>query len=290
MILSIASSLTIETAFAEIPKPSTPQFTAKYISGPISLPLDPFTGTNSTTVYERGAIELSINNQKYTYSNGSTFSLYYNVKIKNPSIIDSTWQELFPTIKLFPEYANLNIENYGSHQADYISGVNTLPHPILPQSNISSTTVYLPILSPNAAYKIAYIDSGVFPAYSQMNIQVAVMLGVNSTHYIPDNSIVNAGGTNYPAVAYVMSSDWSDIQTIAIGDVGSTVAPSSIQSSKTRTDSSSQNPAITPIQSNSGTLVLFSLGWWQLAVVVLLGVIVVLLVFVVVFLRRRALR
>jgi hypothetical protein len=51
------------------------------------------------------------------------------------------------------------------------------------------------------------------------------MLGVNSTYYLPINNFINMGGTYLPAVAYVTSSDWSNAQTITIGEISASPTP-----------------------------------------------------------------
>jgi hypothetical protein len=266
-----------------------PQFTAVYVPGPISLSLDPFTGINGTAVFERGAVELSIDNQQYGYSNGSSFSLYYNVRVRNPADDGGIWHVLFPTIKLFPESGIFTINDYGNYTADYISGVN-INNPVLPQSSTNRTTVYIPIPSPNTTYVVVpSLDAWTNPASSQMEIQVEAMVGVNSTHYIPDNSIVNAGGNYYPAVVYVTSSDWSSSQIITISDNTTIISPSA-SATPSPSNLLSVYPTVTPNTSGPQTLAFFGLDWFQIAIVVLLGVVVVLLVFVVVFLRRRTVK
>jgi hypothetical protein len=68
-------------------------------------------------------------------------------------------------------------------------------------------------------------------------------------------------------------SGWSNTQTITID-----AAPSGLPS---------QNPSLTSNQSGTPIVVLFGLGWWQVATIAL-SLVVVLLVFVVFYLRKRA--
>jgi hypothetical protein len=225
LIMAISSLIIVKPAFAQsIPKPSVPQFTLKFIPV-IQITTDPYTGANTTT-QNLSTIELSITNQKYTYSNGSTFSLYYNVRTKGH--FANAWTELYPTIRLLPQTGNYDFTNFQNYQSDYIWGENsTYNRPLLPQSDSTYTTVSLLATD--------------YPSNGQVDIEVEAMLGVNSTYYLPANNFINFFGTNLPAVAYVTSSDWSNTQTITIPE-GST------------STSTSPNPSVTVLEFPSWTI------------------------------------
>ena len=162
LIMAISSLIIVKPAFAQsIPKPSVPQFTLKFI--PVfQTTTDPYTGANTTT-QNLSTIELSITNQKYTYSNGSTFSIYYNVRTKGH--FANAWTELYPTIKLLPQTGNYDYTNFQNYQSDYIWGENSAyNHPLLLQSDSTYTTVSLLATD--------------YPSNGQVDIEVETMLGL----------------------------------------------------------------------------------------------------------------
>lgn len=139
------------------------------------------------------------------YSNGSTFSIYYNVRVKGH--FENSWTELYPTIQLLPHTGDYNINNFQQYEAPYIWGENTGNHPILPQSNTS--------------YTIASIPAN-YPIGGQVDIQVEAMLGVNSTYFLSTDNFFAMGDNYLPAIAYVTSSDWSNTQTVTISQTSPT--------------------------------------------------------------------
>lgn len=201
------------TPISSIPAPTVPQFTVKFNSNFINvITTDPYTGANTTTTQNQSTIELSIANQLYSYSNGSTFSIYYNVRVKG-HFANSSWTELYPTIQLLPHTGDYNINNFQQYEVPYIWGENTGNHPILPQSNTTYTTVSIPANS--------------YPVGGQVDIQVEAMLGVNSTYFLSTNTFFAMGDNYLPAIAYVTSSDWSNTQTVTISETASSPTPTS---------------------------------------------------------------
>ncbi len=189
-----------------IPVPAIPQFTVKFIPAFINTTItDPYTGANTATTQNLSTIELTITNQQYTYSNGSTFNIYYDIRVKGH--FENSWNELYPTTELLPAWENYYTpNNYQSYEVPYIWAqgmVDSLQ--FLPQSNSAYTNVSLP--------------ADKYPSNGQVDIQVEAMLGVNSTYYLPSNAYAyGVGGNTYPATAYVTSSSWSNTQTINLAD------------------------------------------------------------------------
>ena len=234
VILAVSSLIMVESASAQsIPNPTVPEFTVKFISSPYTITTtDPYTGKSTTQQYDNKTIQISITNQQYTYSNGSTFYLYYNIRTKGHFAQD--WTELYPTFKLWANAQAYESSNYMNDKMPYIALTAEDPENSrfgLPQTQSAYTTIFLPI-----------------PASSgQVDFQVKVMVGTNSTFYDPTNDIVydpSDGGVDRPAVVYAISSDWSNIQTINLAD-GSV----SVSASPNPTPTSTQIQRLLPFQS-----------------------------------------
>jgi hypothetical protein len=219
VILAVSSLMMIESAFAQsIPKPSVPEFTVEFIPNySNTATTDPYTGTNTTTTQNLSTIKLTITNQQYSYTNGSTFGIYYNIRVKG-HFDPNSWNEIYPTTQLLPSTVNitiLNANNYQTYEEPYIWGQNRVySYQYLPQSTSTNTIVSL--------------SASNYPSNSQLDIQAEAMLGVNSTFYQPSNDYAyGAGGSYYPAIAYVTSSDWSNTQTInlANGSISASTSP-----------------------------------------------------------------
>lgn len=250
VILAVSSLMMIESANAQlIPSPSVPEFTVKFISSPYSVTTtDPYTGKSITQQYDNKTMQISITNQQYTYSNGSTFYLYYNIRTKGHFAQD--WTELYPTFQLWANAQAYESSNYMNDKMPYIALTAEDPENSrfgLPQSKSAFTTISLPT-----------------PALSgQVDFQVKAMVGINSTFFDPTNNIVYDpadGGVDRPAVAYVTSSDWSNIQTINLNDGSVSVSPSS---------NPTQTPSPTPSVPELSSLVVIPLifGLFTLAVI-----------------------
>jgi hypothetical protein len=252
LILLPSNAIMLETSSASIPKPSIPQFTAKFVDHsyyvPTTFSIDPYTGQNVShpgRTVENKTIEIAIINEPYTpYTDiNGTATFYYNIRIKG-------------------HYASKWIELYNP-ESDYLKRSN------------SDYTVVAFTIGENAPYPILNEVS----ARGQVDFQVQALLGYTHRGYNPN-------ATNqldmFPWVFDGETSDWSNTQTVTIDANASTPTPST-------STLPSQNPTVTPLQPNTESDVLVGLGGIEVAVVVL-AVVVVLLVFVVVFLRRRAVR
>jgi hypothetical protein len=271
---SCATLLAINPSTAQtISTPSVPEFTVKFVPSTYSVTTsNPYTGESSTTQCDNNTIEIAITNQDYTYSNGSSFYLYYNIRTKGH--FEENWTELYPTVGLLPNAGAYQHADYRNYYAQYIAFTAEDPRNSylgLPATNSKYTTVVFP---------------ADYPQNGSVDFQVEAMIGQNATYCDPTNNIVydsSSGGVNRPAMAHVTSSGWSNTQTINISDGQVSVSSPLPDSSATPT---SQNPTTTPIQPNVGVGV-FGLGWLGVGLVVFAVVLAVLLVAVAVFWRKR---
>jgi hypothetical protein len=281
IILAASSVLWVESASAQsIPKPSVPQFTAEYIPDFVNTTTtDPYTGSNTTDAQNLSSIKLTITNQQCSYSNGSTFDIYYNVRIKG-HFETISWNELYPTTQLLPASVNVtqlnpnNLQNYGA--------------PYIWADNIVAANQYLP--QSNSGYTTVSISADKLPIKGQIDIQVEAMLGANSSFYRPSNQwAAGVGGSVYSAIAYVTSSGWSSTQTITITEGNTTPQPTAIlaTSAPTETVTPTQLPTGTPAKAVTQVDVVFGLSWEQVVIAVMAVAIAVLMAALVLSRRKR---
>ncbi len=288
LILALAASnlIIVESATAQsIPKPSIPEFTVKLIDNSYNVPAtystDPYTGEKRLVEpahrTNNGSIQLWITNQKYTYSNGSTFHIYYLVRTKGH--YEDTWYFTYPSLN------RRLISSESNEDAVFIDS-----QPL--QSDSKYTVLSLGVHSPNPA------DSArVYPSGAKVDIQVQAIVGHDSQYFQPDKV---SSWTFHPpytgyyadAIAYDVSSDWSNTQTIAISWSDSspqapTPMPSQLTSNPTATAFPTQNPSETPLQPDVQIGFMFAFDWWQISTIALAVVVVVLLVVVGVLFRKR---
>jgi hypothetical protein len=229
VVLLVVTSTTQLTVNAQtIPKPSVPEFIAEFVPSYNTVTTtDPYSGENSTTTQNLSTIDLKITNQQYSYTNGSTFSIYYNIRIKGS--FEERWTELYHPMELLSK-AGYNGSNYHEYHADYIVAIDSpYYHGSLPQTEFTYTVLSLP--------------ANEYPHNGQLDIQVEAILGISSTYFQPNSPLGGLGGQYYPAIAYVTSSDWSPTQTITISAISSSVtpAPSSTNSQSSTTPTSGTN-------------------------------------------------
>ena len=107
VILAVSSLIMVESAFAQIPQPSIPEFTVKLVAHPYDVPttttstIDQYTGKETVTTHpgyhvENKSIEITIKNRPftpYTDAEGHEINLYYNVRVKGHFSQD--WKELY---------------------------------------------------------------------------------------------------------------------------------------------------------------------------------------------------
>jgi hypothetical protein len=298
LILALAtlSMTSAQSTSASVPKPSVPQFTTEFVPGPLDIHFYSQLGSDDNTLCNIGAIKLVITNQQYSYSNGSTFSIYYNVRVRGHNVQDDySWSEYFNPLLRAQPGAGYMIGDYRGY-IDYIWGEND---PSLkqanPQTNSRYTVIYLPVLEPGDIgnpYARGYFRTDSCPANSQWDFQVEAMLGVNSSYcYTHDRG--DGFEADLPAVAYVVSSDWSVTQTVTIGDYSIPATPESTQFptqspfSPTIITQPTQTPTITPQNSQHSQTDFFKgLNWEQTAIIALVVTVTVLAMGMVVMWRK----
>lgn len=111
-ILAASSLIMVETACAQITKPSVPEFTVEYVNHPFDISptstIDPYTGKTVITqeggTFDNMSVEFKIKNQPFTSyldASGNWTSLYYNIRFKGH--YESEWK-----------YYPVNPTDYGS--------------------------------------------------------------------------------------------------------------------------------------------------------------------------------
>jgi hypothetical protein len=206
VILAVSSLILVESAFAQsIPKPSVPEFTVKLIDTSYNTPatstIDPYTGetiTHPSQRIEARTIEIRIKNVQFTpfeIKNGSntyTVNFQYNIRFKGH--FEEEWRYPY----------NPNVNNYIGRD----SGVETI---ISHQGEYSSTEGLK--LTPDRGGFYA-----TFPPNAKIDFQVQAMIGY--IHFVvvpgPFSGMVFEGQT----------SDWSNTQTITIGETSTSNSPS----------------------------------------------------------------
>jgi hypothetical protein len=178
-----------------VPKPSTPQFTVKFVNSSYEIPasssINPYTGQNITSPsqqIENDSIQVIVKNQPFTpqwvQEDSSTFidSLFYNVRMKGH--FTDNWTELYHP--------------------------NNLDYPL--QSNSNHTLVYL-----------QSVDYNSIPSGYKIDFQVQALIGAVHRGF-------NASATDqlgmYPYVFTGQMSDWSSTQTIIINETFASSSPS----------------------------------------------------------------
>ena len=263
-ILAMASIVMVEDASGTT-KPSTPEFTSKYIDLSYDVPptygIDPYTG--KTVVKDDGyhvdnrSIQFTIKNQPFTThmdSSGNQTGLYYNFRIKGA--YGTEW-DYYP---FAPNGASTN--RYGG-PFDPISPIS--PASKIAQSNTEYTTITIKI---PGVYRV--------PTKAQLEVQVQAIAG----YMVYQDRCYRFIGE---------SSDWSPTQTIAIGEGAPTetqtpnTSPSPSASAFPSASQSTAPPqsTVTPTEPsaviNAKDTVLFGLNWVEVGILVLLAVIALLL-------------
>jgi hypothetical protein len=245
-------------AFAQtVPKPSVPSFTVKQVNCSYDVPpvyqTNPYTGKTEMTqagyhVTNR-TIDIKIQNQPFSYSyNGTTYTLYFNVRVKGH--YETNWTEVYPASQVQWCFTD-TLQVTGPLQSD---------------------SEYTKILLP-----CPYSDG------DTLDLQVQSMVGHESTVLIFSN-VMSSEGSHYETInAFDLTSDWSSTQTIIIG----TGAQSSLTASADPKTSTlpSQTPTTVP-QPPVNSSSLFNLTIEQIALVIMAVVIAVLALSVVVIWRK----
>jgi hypothetical protein len=195
LILTLLSSITIETTFGSTQKPSVPQFTVKLIDRSYDVPatqsIDPYTGENVTIPshrVENRTITVTIDNQAFASK------LLYDIRVRGH--FSKAWTEVYQPSDGFPiqsdsEYTVLSFSSTGG---DYFYGSQS-----------------------------AMIRA---PSGGQVDFQVEAMNGVVShvvSIPVPDTGWIFTGET----------SDWSDTQTLTIPASETATTPNTSSSQTT---------------------------------------------------------
>ena len=183
-----------------IPKPSVPTFTVKYVDNSYDVPpvttttTDPYTGENQTVTIQDGyhvdnrTMIFNIKNQPFTSyndSSGNYIDFYYNFRYKGHFGTEWSYYPFNPS----------GVSN------GFYGGIDFIPFTYYPASNYEFTVTSININT------LSIPDNG------QVDFQVQAQLG-----YITDTSSAYASrvfGAVYNFTGE--SSDWSNTQTVTIG-------------------------------------------------------------------------
>jgi hypothetical protein len=263
MLITIlaATSIVMAGHASGTTKPSTPEFTSKYIDLSYDVPptygIDPYTGKTVTTQdsyhIDNRSIQFTIKNQPFTTymdPSGNQTGLYYNFRIKGAYGTEWDYYPFAPN--------GISTNRYGG-PFDPISPIS--PASKIAQSNTEYTTITIKI---PGVYRV--------PTKAQLEVQVQAI----------------AGYMVYQDRLYVFigeSSDWSPTQTLTIGK--NTSATASPSASPTTAPQDTTAPETEIVNQNAA---LFGLDLFQIAMFSLIVIIAVLLAVAVAYLRKKSLQ
>lgn len=232
ILVLAASGLNFFQSTIAASKPSVPEFTIRFVNATSSTPtIDPYTGESHTILTGNYSIEVKINNQA---TGGSNSKIFYNFRIKPH--YDQSWVELYGLMNFTSKANDGGTFTY----AWYIS------HYTPAQSTSSYTTINL-----EAQITDVYGQTGTYfhiPSYSgysgsipeggEVDFQVQALVGHTAQVFVSDHPIGMPWLGHYEdAVAFDVASDWSNTQTITLGDRSTTSeTPTSSSSSQQTTD------------------------------------------------------
>jgi hypothetical protein len=202
-------------------KPSVPEFTVKLVPSQGSITItDPLTGANNTINFDNSTIQITIKNQlfsSYKDVNGNFINLYYNVSEKGPY---GNWK-YYPT----------SVQKYA---------ISNSEHTVL-----TFLTNDMNRLQQNSAG----IQADVIPTpVGELDFQVQACIGYYSIAY-------GFSGSSFPSQIEVFNgetSDWSNIQTINIGETSASASPNpTLAPISTITQTSAPTP--TPVAPDTTT-------------------------------------
>jgi hypothetical protein len=265
----VASIFLLPQSASAYPKPSTPEFTARYVDysyyvAPV-YDTDEFTG--KTVIKQEGyqvndqSVQLTMKNQPhitYNDSDGNVIGLYFNFRYKGH--YGTEWR-----------YYPFNEGGGGTHR---YGGLNPVMASEVPQITQS------PSMYTVKNFTLAYLFGVNAPSVGdQADFQVQALIG----H-------IDYGGDGFYGFIG-QAGDWSNTQTVTIGNsspsITTTTAPTptsenTFPQAKTPTSNSTNNPIQSSNQQNAATE--FD---WQAVVITVLGVCMVLLIVVIAVQQRR---
>jgi hypothetical protein len=240
LILLIAMSslilLTVKPANAQtIPKPSVPEFALRYVDNsydePPTYKVDPYTGKTVLTQagyhVKNDSVELIIRNQPYNSvvnENGSRTYLFYNIAIKghyekwayddwNSQTSRQKTSEMFPMSYIGAGDSEYKVITYG-----------------LGGNNGTDTAYKYRSLSYNSPPYYGYYNYalGNISIGGQVDFRVQAIIGystrINTTFDGPPIGL-EPGETYRYYIFSGQTSDWSNTQTLTIGQTSSTISP-----------------------------------------------------------------
>ena len=101
LLLVASSSVLVESATAQsIPKPSTPQFTVKFVNASYTVTsTNQYTEQKETQLVSNNTIEVAVKNQPWKYSGNQ---IYYNIRVRPH--FGGNWTEIYPLRNLTSSY------------------------------------------------------------------------------------------------------------------------------------------------------------------------------------------
>jgi len=257
ILLAVSGFTIVKPAFAQIPKPSVPEFTVKFIDAShftlTTYSIDPYTDQNVThpSYYVANkTITVSIKNQPFvsTYdsSGGFNTSLLYNIRIKGHYV--ENWTNLYLVDDL-PAKSN----------SDY-----TVFSYVSEQPNCENTYILGDIMTD-------------FQMGAQVDFQVKAMSGIV-------HRVFNPNATNqlemYPYEFTGEESGWSNTQTITINTDDATILYTSSSPS-----SPSPTPTVTSVSNfpNSSLLLITTIT------LVVIAFLLAVIIFLLLYTRKRKL-
>jgi hypothetical protein len=253
LLLAASAMLIVELASAQsMPKPSVPEFTIKLVDDSYDEPAktitDPYYG-NTTTIpsshVERYTVVLSIKNQAHD----PNYAFLYDVRIKGH--FENQWTSLF--------------DYYKEDASSFTSDVWAVPGGYRPYS--SSDSGYTVVIYGLVEHPHDYWLTHSFPVGAQVDFSVRASI-YNVTR--------PPSGVKYQSTAYDLmgASDWSNTQTITIGE--NTVTPVPTVMPTNVPFSTPSNPTVTPQQPPNQTGDFFAMNWAQIVIVVMAVALVVM--------------
>ncbi|MEM2098198.1 MAG: hypothetical protein QXU99_00420 [Candidatus Bathyarchaeia archaeon] len=248
LVFTVSSIILVSLNYtsAAIPKPSVPEFTVKFVNASYSVTTtNPYTGLSETKLVSNNSIEITIKNQPFDYAG---YKIHYDVRIK-PHFADN-WTEIYPIQNMTSAY---NADGTFSY-ALYVNRDSPV------QSSSSYTMIIFPVV-PTRVYSASGYYEGyniqryyseeegregryseflsAIPNDAHLDFQVEALVGHTSQRWIIVHPLYPTyGGYFAPAVAYDVSSGWSETKTIIIPT--STTSPADSRADQTNTSALDQ--------------------------------------------------
>jgi hypothetical protein len=253
LALLLSSLIMVESACALASKPSIPEFTVTYVPASYTkTTTNPYTGEVTNEQINNSTIEVKIKNQIFDYSVGDVkYYLFYQIASKGH--FEDEWSGHYSY------ESNLTFSQGASKYA-------------LKQNE-------------NSQFTTAIFLANYYPAQSQVDFRVQTVVMHDGLVKVYNSDIwIDLSYHLEPGYVYGETGDWSNTQTITIPAGASTETSNPTFQSPTPTNS--QNPTVSPRQTNLQNTALFGVSWEQVAIIVLAVVVAVLLVALAVLARK----